>query len=67
MPLPGTRAPGWPRPCSGRCALDRAGRGGGCLRTGDAITRWSTRTRPDQEHVMRPVRPLRERLRPARG
>jgi predicted Fe-S protein YdhL (DUF1289 family)/8-oxo-dGTP pyrophosphatase MutT (NUDIX family) len=56
-----------PSPCIGTCALDRAGLCGGCLRNVDEITRWSTMTRHEQEHVMRQVLPLREQLRQSLG
>ncbi|WP_313348336.1 CoA pyrophosphatase [Stenotrophomonas sp.] len=56
-----------PTPCIGICALDRAGLCSGCLRTVDEITRWSTMTRHEHDHVMQQVLPLREQLRQSLG
>jgi predicted Fe-S protein YdhL (DUF1289 family)/8-oxo-dGTP pyrophosphatase MutT (NUDIX family) len=54
-----------PTPCIGLCALDRAGYCAGCLRSVDEITRWSTMSRHEQNHVMQHTLPLREQLRQA--
>jgi predicted Fe-S protein YdhL (DUF1289 family)/8-oxo-dGTP pyrophosphatase MutT (NUDIX family) len=54
-----------PTPCIGLCALDRAGYCQGCLRSVDEITRWSTMSRHEHNHVMQHTLPLREQLRQA--